>query len=158
MLLGLSSAGCRAPDPQQELELIGIETYWAIDSKVGDTNYLAPVVRFQLRNKGTAPHRAIRMKAAFRRVGERVWAEAFRQVSPVAGQPLAAGASLEVVFKPEGEGRYKSPEEPEAMLKNPQFKDVTAEVFAVVGRSSWSKLATVDVERRIGSRTVQDLP
>ncbi len=155
--LGCLSVACEAPDPQQELELLDFETHWAIDRSVGETNYVAPVIRFRLRNKGTEPRRSIQVKVNFRRGTEEVWSVGFEQVSPVAGQPLGAGASIECVLKPEGEGRYSSPESPETMLEHKLFKDVRAEVFVRMGRSGWVKMAEVDVERRIGSRTVEGL-
>jgi hypothetical protein len=155
--LGLLSVACETPDPQQELELLDFETHWAIDRSVGGTNHLAPVVRFRLRNKGTEPRRSIQVKVNFRRGDEAVWSVGFEQVSPVAGQPLAPGASIECVLKPDGEGRYSSPESPKTMLEHEAFKDVRAEVFVRLGRASWVKMAEVEVERRIGSRTVEGL-
>ena len=50
--LCLALAGCGAPDPKSEVEMLNLETYWAIDSPSGNTQYLAPVVRFDLRNQG----------------------------------------------------------------------------------------------------------
>jgi len=151
------SVACEAPDPQQELELLDFETHWAIDRSVGETHYLAPVVRFRLRNKGTEPRRSIQVKVNFRRGDEAVWSVGFEHVSPVAGQPLAPGASIRCALKPEGEGRYSSPDSPETMLEHELFKDVRAEVFVRLGRAGWVKMAEVDVERRIGSRTVEGL-
>lgn len=151
------SVACEVPDPRQELELLDFETHWAIDPSVGETHYLAPVVRFRLRNKGTEPRRSIQVKVNFRREDLGVWSVGFEQVSPVAGQPLAPGASIECALKPDGEGRYSSPESPETMLQHPQFRDVQAEVFVRLGRAEWVKMAEVDVERRIGSRTVEGL-
>ena len=51
-LLAVGSAGCGARDPKRELAVEGLETYWAIARSLGDTHYLAPVVRFQLRAIG----------------------------------------------------------------------------------------------------------
>ncbi len=157
VVIGCVSVACEAPDLQQELELLDFETHWAIDRTVGETNYLAPVIRFRLHNKGTEPRRSIQVKVNFRRGDEEVWSVGFEQVSPVAGQPLAAGASIECALKPEGEGRYSSPESPETMLEHELFRDVRAEVFIRMGRSGWVKMAEMDVERRIGSRSVEGL-
>jgi hypothetical protein len=156
LLIGALALACRAPDPLQELELTDIEGYWAVDPSVGETNYLAPVLRFVIRNITDAPQRSIQVKVNFRREGEAVWSEAFRQASPVDGRLLAPGDSVLVTLKPEGEGRYSSPGPPEAMFEHELFEDVKAEVFVRMGRSGWVFMLEHDVERRIGSRAVQD--
>lgn len=156
LVIGTLGAGCRVPDPLQELELTDVEGYWAVDPSRGETNYLAPVVRFAMRNVTDTPLRSIQVKVNFRREGEAVWSEAFRQASPVNGQLLAPGESVLVTLKPEGEGRYSSPGPPEAMFEHELFEDVKAEVFIRMGRSGWVFMLETDVERRIGSSAVQD--
>jgi hypothetical protein len=154
-LCAASAAGCRSPDPQKELAISELETYWAVDPPVGGTQYLAPVVRFRLHNKG-AQSRSIQATVTFRRKGEGgAWSSAWSQVSPVHGRPLASGQSLLVVLKPEGEGRYTSPGPPESMFTHRSFVDVTAELFLRVGSSTWSSFAKIDVPRRLGSQSVQ---
>lgn len=158
LLLGLLCCACSAPDPKQEVEIAGLETYWAIDPSHGETHYLAPVVRFQLRNKGTKAHRSIETQATFRRKGEEgvIWSSAWARVTGPGGQPLPVGATSLVVLKPEGEGRYYSSAPPEAMFSHQLFRDATVQVFVRVGASAWLKLAVADVERRIGSKSVQE--
>ncbi|HEX6737922.1 MAG TPA: hypothetical protein VF310_06620, partial [Vicinamibacteria bacterium] len=68
LLVGLGA--CRTPDPQAELALSDLEAHWAVETPVGETQYIAPVVRFQVRNKGQAAHRSVQATATFRRVGE----------------------------------------------------------------------------------------
>jgi hypothetical protein len=156
LLIGALAVACRVPDPLQELELIDVEGYWAVDRSVGETNYIAPVARFALRNRTDTPQRSIQVKVNFRREGEAVWSEAFQQASPVDGQPLAPGDSVLVTLKPEGEGRYSSPGPPESMFEHELFEDVKVEVFVRMGRSGWVFMLETDVERRIGSHAVQD--
>jgi hypothetical protein len=155
----LFAAACSSVDPRQELEITGLETYWAVDNPKGSTQYIAPVVRFHLRNKGKQPHRSIQATANFRRLGEegQVWSAAWAQVSPVAGKPLAPGQSALVVLKPDGEGRYYSEGAPESMFAHELFKDVKTEVFVRLGPSGWIRFGEAAVERRIGSKGVQDL-
>lgn len=144
--------GCRAADPRLEFEVTDVETYWAIDSPTGQTQFVAPVVRFQLRNKGGNPHRAVSATATFTRKGEtQAWSSAYRQVSPP-GKPFGAGETRTIVLKPEGEGRYSSPDAPESILQNPQFKDVHVQVFLRLGPGAWAKVIEADIERRIGAR------
>lgn len=153
----LLAGACRSPDPQAEIELRDLESYWAVDPTVGGTQYLAPVVRFQLVNK-EASSRSIQAMATFRRKGEGpAWSSAWVSVSPLPDStPLPKGKSALVVLKPEGEGRYTFRGTAEEMFKHAEFKDVTAEVFVRVGSSSWTKFADVDIPRRLGSHTVED--
>jgi hypothetical protein len=154
--LALAAASCRAPDPKTELELREVETYWAVDRAMGDTQFLAPVVRFQLANK-SARSRSIQAMATFRRKGEGpAWSSAWFQASPLPdGSALPAGQHVLVVLKPDGEGRYTYRGTPEAMFQHPEWRDVTAEVFTRVGSSSWTKSMDVEVPRRVGSQTVE---
>lgn len=156
LLAALAGAACRAPDPRAEVELRDIEGYWAVDPAVAETNFLAPVVRFQLVNKSSAS-RSIQAMATLRRKGEaQAWSSAWQSASPLPdGNPLPVGRGALVVLKPEGEGRYTyRGGTPEDMFKNPEWKDVTAEVFVRVGSSSWTKFTDVEIARRLGSHTV----
>ena len=148
-------AACRTPDPKAEVELRDTEAYWAVDPSAGATQYLAPVVRFQLVNKA-ASSRSIQAMSTFRRHGEApAWSSAWFAASPLPNaSPLPIGKSVLVVLKPEGEGRYTFRGTPEEMFNHAEFKDVTAEVFVRVGSSSWTKFADVNVPRRLGSHTV----
>jgi hypothetical protein len=152
-VLALLASGCSSPDPKAELALSGLETYWAVDSPVGETQYIAPAVRSTVRHQGTRPHRSVQATATFRRKGEaQTWSSAWEVVSPAGGRPLGPGESRVVVLKPEAEGRYHSTGSPESMFQHPQFRDVEVDLFLRVGSSPWTKFASIDVERRIGPR------
>jgi hypothetical protein len=154
--LALVAFGCRTPDPLTEVELRNLETHWAVDPAVGETQHLAPVARFRLVNKA-ASSRSIQTMATFRRKGEGPsWSSAWQSVSPLPdGKPLPVGQGALVVLKPEGEGRYTYRGAPEEMFKHPDFQDVTAEVFVRIGSSAWTKVADVGVERRLGAHAVE---
>lgn len=148
-----AAAACHRPDPQAEVALSDVETYWAVDRPSGGTQYIAPVVRFRLHNKSPRQLRSIQASSTFRIKGEtQTWSGAFQQVAPVAGKPLGPGQSTLVVLKPEGEGRYSSTVAPEEMLAHQSFRDVWVEMFVRVGSSGWTKMGQADVERRIGAR------
>ena len=158
LLLVLLSA-CKAPDPQTAVEVTALETYWAVDSPAGETQYIAPVVRFQLRNKGQEALDSIQATATFKRDGESgAWSGAYQQVKPPNGRELPAGQAVAVMLKPEGEGRYTSTVGPEQMLLHAQFKDVRVEVFIRLGSSNWVKMAETPIERRLGSHAVSATP
>ena len=150
------AASCQTPEPQKELDIVGLETYYAIERKVGDTLYIAPVTRFTLRNKTKAPTRPIQASANFRRVGEegQTWGGAWTQVSR-SEKPLAPGASALVVLQ--SEGHYTTTGKPEDIFAHALYKDVTSEVFLRVGSSGWVKMATAPVDRRIGPKSVQEV-
>jgi hypothetical protein len=155
LCLGVSLSACHSPDPKQELDLTDLETYWAVDRKVGETHYIAPVVRFRLRHKGAQEHRSIQATATFRRVGEEVtWGSAWAQVNPV-GQPFRPGQETLVVLM--SDARYTCPDPPETMLQNQEFKDARVDVFLRAGSSQWVKFTEVNIERRIGSRSVEGI-
>lgn len=149
-------AGCATPDPQALLEVRGVETYWTVDPSRGTTNYLAPAVRFEVVNRTAEPTRSIQATATFRRTNEPhlTWGSAWEQVTP-AGQPLAPGESRLVLLK--SDARYFSEGPPESFFAHEQFQDVKVEVFLRVGSSGWSQFSVVDVERRLGSRSVEPI-
>jgi hypothetical protein len=152
----LLASACRTPEPQKELELMGLETYYAIERKAGDTLYISPVARFTLRNKSEAATRPIQASANFRRVGEegQTWGGAWAQVTH-ADKPLAPGAESLVVLQ--SEGHYTTTGKAEDIFAHELYKDVTTEVFLRVGSSGWVKMTTAPVDRRIGPKSVQEV-
>lgn len=153
VLLALSA--CAAPDPLKIVSISNVETHWAVDHSDESTQYIAPVVRFQLTNISAEPQGSIDVTATFRRKGETAtWGGDYRQVS-TRREPLAPGQSTGLVMK--SDTRYFSNGPTEGMFTHAAFKDTTVELFVRVGRSKWTKLGEMmDVERRIGARSVQD--
>lgn len=131
-----------------------LETYWAVDPARGETQYLAPVVRFRLHNKGGKPQQSIQATATFRRKGEEslTWGSDWKQVTP-SSKPLLPGREVFVELK--SDARYYSTGDPASMFQHELFKDASAEVFVRIGSSGWIKMAAGGVERRIGSKDVQ---
>jgi hypothetical protein len=155
LILAAAGAGCTKLDPAAELAVHDIETHWAIDPSVGGNSYLAPVVRFQVANKGTHTLRSVEARARFwRKEGQLVdWGGGGAFVATWR-KPLMPGKSVPLVLK--SDGRYNSSGPAEEILKNPQFHDARAEIFLRIGASRWVKLGEVDVERRIGERSVAE--
>jgi hypothetical protein len=153
-LLGLLAAmGCKAIDPRRQFEIQEVETYWAVGSPRGDTLYLAPVMRFQLKNLGETV-RSVEAQAGFRRVGEedKEWASGWVVVA-TGKAPLAAGATTAVEVRSEGHYTMRDTA-PEDMLQNPGFVDATATLYIRAGSSPWTLMVEgVKVERRIGSKS-----
>lgn len=154
--LALVAAACVAPDPRAVLEIEDVETYWAVDKAAGERVYIAPVVRLTVRNKGPEELRTVQASANFRRKGEEQleWGGAWEDVTP-AGRPLAPGGTRLVVLK--SDGRYYSSGDPRAFFEHAQFKDARAQVWLRVGNSRWVLFDEPDIERRIGTRTIEGL-
>jgi hypothetical protein len=157
LLLALPALSCAAPDPKLELEVLGLETYWAVESTRGQERYIAPVVRFEVRNKGAVPQLSVEVSAGFRRANDEgvfvEWGGDFLRVSS-SRQPLQPGERRLVVLK--SDARYHSPGTPESMFAHAEFRDPRVEVYMRAGSSSWVKFGEAAVERRVGSRSVPD--
>jgi hypothetical protein len=156
-VLSLSAlAACSTPDPQQVVTLKLVESYWAIDSTVGNMHFIAPVARLELTNKSDQPLHGILLTAAFRRKGEEAkeWGSAWERGTPE-GKPLAPGQKLLIILK--SDGRYTSTGAVDQMFTHQLFKDARVEVFVRIGRKGWVKMISTDIERRIGSRSVEEL-
>jgi hypothetical protein len=134
-----------------------VETYWAVDSAVGDTQYIAPVVRLTLHNRSGEPQRAVRVRARFERRGlpGQDWGSADWWSWGALHRELKPGEAVVVVLK--SDGRYYSSGTPDSMFRHELFRDAHAEFFAAVGSSDWIKLGEADVERRIGTRELEAL-
>ena len=152
--LGLAVAACRTPVPTEEVEVSGLETYWAIDPAVGQTQYLAPCARFLVRNKKDAEQHSVQATATFRRKGEEnlTWGADWRQVATTA-KPLGPQQQSVVVLK--SDARYYSTGTPASMFEHKLFRDASVEVFVKVGSSGWVKMGEAPIERRIGSKSVE---
>ena len=147
-------AACRTPEPALIVKVADVETHWAVDNSEVGTQYIAPVVRFQLTNISAEPQGSIDLTATFRLKGESAtWGGDYRQVS-TRREPLGPGQSTALVMK--SDTRYYSNGPTEGMFTHAEFKDTTVELFVRVGRSKWTKLGEMmDVERRIGAKSVQ---
>jgi len=154
LVLGLGLLGCRRHDPASELQLGGLETYWIVDSPRQGQNYIAPVVRFRLKNVSGQPIGSVQARARFPAADqEEAWGSIQEQVSTWS-RPLDPGQEKLVTVR--SAGRYHAPADPEEILRSPAFKDPRVEVFVRIGSSNWAMLAEAPVSRRIGAPGVSD--
>ena len=146
--------GCRSHDPAVELQVGALQTYWIVDSPQQGQNYVAPVVRFRLKNVSTQPLSAVQARARFPAPdqGDEPWGSIQEQVSTWR-QPILPGKDALVTVR--SAGRYHSTADPQDILRSPAFRDPRVEVWVRIGASSWAMLARGVVERRIGA---PDLP
>lgn len=149
-------ASCRSHDPASELSVSGVETYWIVDSPQEGQNFIAPAVRFRLKNVSTQSLGSVQARARFPAPdqGEETWGSIQEQVSTWS-RPLERGQ--EVVVTVRSAGRYQSTADPEDILRSPSFQDPRVEVYVRIGSSNWALLAEAAVARRIGAPGTQDL-
>ncbi|HSD26860.1 MAG TPA: hypothetical protein VLL75_06115 [Vicinamibacteria bacterium] len=151
----LVAAACRSHDPAKELSVSGVETYWIVDSPQQGQNYVAPAVRFRLKNVGPETLGSVQARARFPSPDQHeAWGSIQEQVSTWS-RPLEPGKEAVVTVR--SAGRYHAPVDPEDILRSPAFKDPKVEVYVRIGSSNWAKLAEATVERRIGAPGTQDL-
>jgi len=157
LFLLLAAIGCRTPDPKALLEGADVDAYWAVEPSLGGEQYIAPVVRFEVRNRSDRELTSVQAMATFRRVGEEhlTWGSAFEQVVS-RREPLPPGGSVRVSLK--SDARYHSGGSLEGMLAHDQFRDASVEFFLRVGSSGWISFGKVTIERRIGARGVAQSP
>jgi hypothetical protein len=149
LLLALGLAGCSSHDPAKELAVSGIETYWVVDSPQGGENFVAPAVRFRLKNTGQEPLGSIDARARFPAADQdEVWGSIQEQVSTWS-RPLKPGQEVTVTVR--SAGRYHSKADPQDILRSPGFKDPRVEIYLRIGASPWAMLGEAAVERRIGA-------
>jgi hypothetical protein len=127
----------------------GVETYWIVDSPQQGQNYVAPAVRFRLKNVGPETLGSVQARARFPSADQHeAWGSIQEQVSTWS-RPLEPGKEAVVTVR--SAGRYHAPADPEDILRSPAFKDPRVEVYVRIGSSSWAKVAEATVERRIGA-------
>jgi len=154
-LLSAVAPACKTHDPAKELRVSAIETYWIVDSPQQGQNYIAPVVRFRLKNQGNEPLGSVQARARFPAADQdEVWGGVQEQVSTWR-KPLEPGTEREVTVR--SAGRYHAPAEPEDMLRALGFRDPRVLVFVRIGSSNWVLLGQAAVERRIGAPGVRAL-
>jgi hypothetical protein len=155
-VLVLTALACASHDAAKELAVSDVETYWIVDSPQQGQNYIAPAVRFRLRNVGPATLGSVQARARFPAPdqGAEVWGSIQEQVSTWR-KPLEAGREAVVTVR--SAGRYHAPVDPEEILRSPAFKDHRVQIFVRIGSSKWAMLAEATVARRIGAPGVQEL-
>jgi hypothetical protein len=153
----LVGAACRTPEPKALLEATDLDAYWAVEPSMGGEHYIAPTVKFRLRNISTETQHSVQAMAVFRRKGEEnlSWGSGFDQIVSRKA-PLAPGQSLTVTLK--SDARYHSAGPIEGMFSHPQFRDALVEFFLRVGSSGWVSFGKSAVDHRVGSRSVAAEP
>ena len=149
MVAAHAIAGCTPRNLQQDLELVDVRTGW-FDAGVienGD-NKLVPSVSLKLKNVSAEEIGGVQMNAVFRDVGdEAVTGEHF--VSAVSSsEPLAPGAATrDIVLR--AKAGYTGTESRAQMLKNSRFIDRRVTILVKHGRTNWTRLAEIPIDRQL---------
>ena len=153
----LVGAACRTPDPKALLEATDTDAYWAVEPPMHGEQYIAPAVKFRLKNRSGEAQHSVQAMAVFRRKGEEnlSWGSGFEQVVSHKA-PLAPGQSIVVTLT--SDARYHSAGTIEGMFSHPQFRDAIVEFFIRVGSSGWVSFGKAPVEHRVGARSVAAEP
>ena len=150
--LAAPAASCnRSVDIKQALEVVDVSSGWYDAGIVEGKNKIVPSVTFKLRKKPGADLSVIALNIAFRYVPapgsnvEEPWEDFFLQRAEFKDgnetDPL-------VVRLPNGY-TGEPPQSRLEMLKNSQFRDVRARIFAKYSSSQWVEIGAVDVQRQL---------
>ena len=150
--LAASAASChRSVDVKEALEVVDASSGWFDAGIVEGKNKIVPSVTFKLRKKPGADLSVIALNIAFRYVPapgsnvEEPWEDFFVQRAEFKDgnetEPL-------VVRLPNGY-TGEPPQSRLEMLKNSQFRDVRARIFAKYSSSQWVEIGAVDVQRQL---------
>jgi hypothetical protein len=152
--LALFATACQRHDAATELAISGVETFWIVDSPQQGQNFIAPAVRFRLKNVSPGTIGSVQARARFPSADQdETWGSIQEQVSTWS-QPLEPGKEAVVTVR--SAGRYHASTDPEEILRSPAFKDPRVQVFVRIGSSNWAMLAEAPVSRRIGAPGVSD--
>ena len=150
--LAASAASCnRSVDIKEAIEVVDASGGWFDAGIVEGKNKIFPSVTFKLRKKPDADLSVIALNVAFRYVPapgsnvEEPWEDFFLQRAEFKDgnetDPL-------VVRLPNGY-TGEPPQSRLEMLKNSQFRDVRARIFAKYSSSQWVEIGAVDVQRQL---------
>jgi hypothetical protein len=152
LLIAAAAASCnRSVDIKDAIEVVDASSGWFDAGIVEGKNKIVPSVTFKLRKKPDADLSVIALNIAFRYVPapgsnvEEPWEDFFVQRAEFKDgnetDPL-------VVRLPNGY-TGEPPQSRLEMLKNSQFRDVRARIFAKYSSSQWVEIGAVDVQRQL---------
>lgn len=152
LLAVLLAAACSSSvDIKQALEVTDASSGWYDAGIVDGKNKIVPSITFKLRKKQDIDLSAIALNIAFRYVPapgtnvEEPWEDFYVQRAEFKNRnetdPL-------VVRLPNGY-TAEPPQSRLEMLKNSQFRDVRARIFAKYSSSQWVEIGAVDVQRQL---------
>lgn len=149
-----SSFGCRDAESEtkvQALEVNDVVAYWAVRGKDREgNNFIHPVVRFRIANRGPAPVGYVQAMAVFKRekFPDEPWGNDF--LYSVSDQPIPAGGTSDVLTM-RSDTNFISKDAPEQIFQNEKWEEVDVAVFLRAGPSSWKPVLELNVPKKIGA-------
>ncbi len=155
LLLSVSSScGGGEQAVVEALEVTEMVSYWSVQGKRADKNYIHPIVRFRIRNGGEGQADYIQTMAVFRLESSPgvAWGNAYQY--SISGGPIAPGQVSKVITL-RSDSTFFSKDEPGKMLENEEWEQVWVEIFFRVGSSDWISMIKEEVPRRLGAPGVE---
>jgi hypothetical protein len=153
VLLTATVHGCADFTREEALEGLSVTdvvSYWSVRGKVGDDTYIRPLVRFRIRNDSERDVDYVQTMAVFRweKAPDEGWGNAFEY--SLSGDPVSPGEVSRMITL-RSDSYYFSKEEPEEMFESAEWQQVTVEVYAKAGRSTWKSVVKLEVPKQIGA-------
>ena len=146
LAFALSSAACgKAVDLKQATQITDVSTGW-FDAGIQDgKNKLVPSVTFRIHKNPGTDLSSLSLNIVFRLTGEQEhWDDVFVQRVDFSGDATAA-ITVRSKFGYTGD----PPQTRADMLKNSQFRDMEAQLFAKQSSSQWVELHDVKIVRQL---------
>jgi hypothetical protein len=143
----LSADACSPPvDLTKGLQVNQVSTGWFDAGIVAGKNKLVPSISFTLKNISDQTLHALQVNVVFHRVNDpgTEWGNGFL----TAAEALAPGASTGLLTIRSQLG-YTGTEARVEMLKNSQFVDAVADLFAKYGSTQWARLGEYPLSREL---------
>jgi hypothetical protein len=150
LLLAAVSVGCGGPpvDLTKGLQIVDVSTGWFDAGLVNGQNKLVPTLSFKLKNVSEQTLSVLQVNVLFKRVNDPAeWGNGFLTV--VGSSGLAPGATTDTLTIKSNLGYTGSDQTRQEMLKNAQFVDAKAELFAKYGSVQWVRIGEFPITRTL---------
>ncbi len=158
LALSFPFVGCSNAESEAKvdaLELKDVAAYWAVRGKDREgNNFIHPVVRFRVANRGSGPVGYIQAMAVFKRekFPDDPWGSDF--LYSVSDQPIpSGGVSDDLTMR--SNTNVISKDAPDHMFQNGKWEDVDVALFLRVGPSRWKPMVEIQVPKKIGAPGVE---
>jgi hypothetical protein len=149
VLAALTHGGCQTPvDLKRVLEVVDLTGGWYDAGIVEGSNKLVPSVTFKIRKPPNADVRPLQLNVVFKRIidrNEEDWDEFYVQKVDFANDTETPPLTVRPAAGYKGDSGQTRAE----MLKNSQFRDVRAIIFAKHSSATWVELARHNIPRQI---------
>lgn len=145
----LAHAACQTPvDLKEAVQIAELTGGWYDAGIVEGTNKLVPSVTFKIRRTPNADVNPLQLNVVFKRIvgqTEEDWDEFYVQKVDFADNAETSPLTVRPAAGYKGDSGQTRAE----MLKNSQFRDVRAIIFAKHSSANWVELARYDLPRQI---------